>query len=305
MNLIEAMQMFVAVVEHGNYTKAAEALNVHRPALSKLIQNLEHELGVQLLHRTTRRVNTTPAGDEFYERSLKLLAELADTLDWFSPTRPPRGKLRIDMQTVLGQAVIIPRLPEFMDRYPGLEISLATSDNLNDLIAQGIDCSVRLGDLDDSSLVAKRIGEVALVTCAAPAYVKKHGLPGTLDDLQAHLAVNFMVEQRRQIMPWRFRGNGKMISVKMRSAIVVDNAGALLCCALAGVGMVQGLRPALQRYIDSGGLVEVLPDVPVEPKTVSVLFPDRRRLSPNVRVFVEWVSALFQEERDSPIRSAR
>ncbi|KJH82087.1 LysR family transcriptional regulator [Stutzerimonas stutzeri] len=297
MNLIEAMQMFVAVVEHGSYTKAAEALNVHRPALSKLIQNLEHELGVQLLHRTTRRVNTTPAGDEFYERSLKLLSDLADTLDWFSPTRPPRGKLRIDMQTVLGHAIVIPRLPEFMERYPGLEISLGASDNLNDLIAGGIDCSVRLGDLDDSSLVAKRIGEVALVTCAAPSYVKKYGLPGSLDDLQAHLAVNFMVEQRRQIMPWRFRGNGKTISVKMRSGIVVDNAEALLYCALAGIGMVQGLRPALQRYIDSGRLVEVLPDVPVEPKAVSVLFPERRHLSPNVRVFVEWVSALFQEKR--------
>ena len=156
---------------------------------------------------------------------------------------------------------------------------------------------MRLGDLDDSSLVAKRIGEVALVTCAAPSYVKKYGLPGSLDDLQEHVAVNFMVEQRRQIMPWRFRANGKTISVKMRSGIVVDNAEALLYCALAGIGMVQGLRPALQRYIDSGRLVEVLPDVPVEPKAVSVLFPDRRHLSPNVRVFVEWVSALFQEKR--------
>src|SRR5690606_23577796 len=241
MNLIEAMQMFVAVVEHGSYTKAAEALNVHRPALSKLIQNLEHELGVQLLHRTTRRVNTTPAGDEFYERSLKLLSDLADTLDWLSPTRPPRGRLRIDMQTVLGHADIIPRLPEFIERYPGLEISLGAYDSLNDLIAGGIDCTVRLGDLDDSSLVAKRIGEVALVTCAAPSYVKKYGLPGSLDDLQAHVAVNFMVEQRRQIMPWRFRANGKTISVKMRSGIVVDSAEALLYCALAGIGMVQGL----------------------------------------------------------------
>lgn len=296
-NLMEAMQMFVAVVEHGSYTKAAEALNMHRPALSKLILSLEHELGVQLLHRTTRKVSTTPSGDEFYERSLKLLAELADTLDWFSPTRPPRGKLRIDMQTVLGHALIIPRLPEFMERYPGLKISLGASDNLKDLIADGIDCSVRVGDLDDSSLVAKTIGEVALVTCAAPAYVKKHGLPATLDDLQAHVAVNFMVEQRRQIMPWRFRGNGKIITVKMRSGIVVDNAEALLYCALSGIGMVQGLRAALQRYIDSGRLVEVLPDVHVEPKTVSVLFPDRRHLSPNVRVFVEWVSTLFEEKR--------
>lgn len=300
MNLIEAMEMFVAVVERGSYTKAAEALHVHRPALSKVIQNLEQELGVQLLHRTTRRVNTTPAGDEFYERSLRTLADLAETLDWFSPTRPPRGKLNIDLQTVLGHAVLIPRLPEFMERYPGLEISLGTSDSLNDLIEQGIDCAVRLGDLVDSSLIAKRVGEVALVTCAAPAYVKKHGLPNQLDDLKEHRAVNFMVKQRRQIMPWRFIVDGKTTDVKMRSGIVVDNAEALLYCALAGIGIVQALRPALQRHIDSGRLVEVLPNVPTEPKAVSVLFPDRRNLSPNVRVFVDWVSAVFQEQSANP-----
>lgn len=296
MNLIEAMHMFVAVVEHGSYTKAAEALNVHRPALSKIIQSLEHELGVQLLYRTTRKVSTTPAGDEFYERCLKILTDLTETLDWFSPTRPPRGKLKINLQTVLGHTLIIPRLPEFMERYPNLDISLGTTDSLNDLIAEGIDCSVRLGDLEDSSLVAKRIGEVALVTCVAPAYVKKQGLPSTLEDLQEHLAVNFMIEQRRQIMPWRFRVNGKVYSVRMRSGIVVDNAEALLHCALAGIGIVQALRPALQQYIDSGHLLEVLPDVPAEPKSVSVLFPDRRHLSPNVRVFIDWVSALFQEK---------
>lgn len=296
-NLIEAMEMFVAVVEQGSYTRAAESLRVHRPALSKTIQNLEKELGVQLLHRTTRRVNVTPAGDEFYERSVKILADLADTLDWFSPSRPPRGKLKIDMQTVLGHAVIIPRLPEFMEHYPGLEISIGSSDSLNDLIAAGIDCAVRLGDLDDSSLVAKRIGEVRLVTCAAPVYVKKHGLPNSLEELKNHLAVNFMVEHRRQVMPWRFRVSGRTVDVKMRSGIVVDNAEALLSCALAGIGMVQALRPALQRYIDSGRLVEVLPAIPAESKQVSVLFPDRRNLPPSVRVFVDWVTELFDKRK--------
>lgn len=296
-NLIEAMEIFVAVVEHGSYTRAAESLRMHRPAISRIIRNLEKELGVQLLHRTTRRVNVTPAGEQFYERSVKILTDLSDTLEWFSPNRPPRGKLKIDMQTVLGHATIIPRLPEFMDRYPGLEISISTSDNLRDLIAAGTDCAIRLGELDDSSLVAKRISEVALVTCAAPAYVKKYGLPSGIEDLKDHLAVNFMVEHRRQIMPWRFQVNGETVEVKMRSGIVVDNAEALLYCGLSGIGMVQGLRPALQRYIDSGRLIEVLPGFPPKPKQVSVLFPDRRNLSPNVRVFVEWVTELFENRK--------
>lgn len=296
-NLIAAMEMFMAVVEQGSYTRAAESLGAHRPALSKGIRNLEKELGVQLLYRTTRRVSVTPAGEEFYERSLKILTDLSDTLDWFSPSRPPRGKLKIDMQTVLGHAIIIPRLPEFMERYPGLEISIATSDSLSDLVAAGIDCAVRLGDLEDSSLVARHIGEVELASCAAPAYVKKHGLPSSLEGLKDHLAVNFMVAHRRQVMPWRFLAKGRAVAVKMRSGIIVDNAEALLYCALAGVGMVQALRPALQRYIDSGHLIEVLPEISAEPKQVSVLFPDRRNLSPNVRVFVGWVTGLFETRK--------
>jgi len=294
MNMLEAMEMFVAVVDHASYTKAAESLRLHRPALSKTIKNLEKDLGVQLLHRTTRRVSVTPDGEQFYDRCVQLLTDIADVMECFSPNRPPKGKLRVDMPTVLANSIIIPKLPDFLERFPGLELYIGTSDHQNDLIASGIDCAIRLGVLDDSSLIAKPIGYVELVNCAAPKYIEKRGMPQKIEDLSSHVAVNFIVEHRRQIMPWRFRVDGELVSVKMKSAVTVDNAGAFLHCGLAGIGMLQGLRPALQEHLDSGGLIEVLGEVTTEPKQVSILFPDRRHLSPNVRAFVEWVAGLFQ-----------
>ncbi|QXI20151.1 LysR family transcriptional regulator [Pseudomonas iranensis] len=294
MNMLEAMEMFVAVVDHGSYTKAAESMRLHRPALSKTIQNLEKDLGVQLLHRTTRRVNVTPDGELFYDRSVQLLTDISDVLEWFSPNRPPKGKLRVDMPTVVANAIIIPKLPDFLERYPGLELFIGTSDHQNDLIASGIDCAIRLGVLDDSSMIAKPIGQVELVNCAAPKYIAQRGSPATIEDLRNHVAVNFIVGHRRQIMPWRFRVDGELVDIKMKSAVAVDNAGSFLHCGLAGIGVLQGLRPAVQEHIDSGALVEVLKNLHTEPKQVSILFPDRRNLSPNVRVFVEWVAELFR-----------
>ncbi|MFS2093484.1 LysR family transcriptional regulator [Pseudomonas sp. Pseusp11] len=295
MNMIEAMEIFVAVVEQRSYTRAAEALQLHRPALSKAIQNLESELNVQLLHRTTRRVNVTPEGEEFYNRCKQLLGDLADTFDWFSPTRPPRGKLRVDVPVVLAKAIIIPALPGFRDLYPQVELTLGSTDHQIDLIAEGIDCAVRLGELDDSSLIARRIGLVPMVTCAAPSYLERFGTPKSLDELDSHLAVNFLIEHRRKIMPWKFQDGDGVISVKVQSGIVVDDSEAFLSCGLAGLGLLQGLRPSLQRHIDSGELIEVLPQLRTVAKPVSMLLTDRRHLSPKVRVFMEWLMELFSE----------
>lgn len=296
MNMIEAMEIYVAVVERGSYTRAAESLRLHRPALSKAIQNLERELNVQLLHRTTRRIHVTPEGEEFYDRCKQLLADLSDTVAWFSPDRPPRGQLRVDVPITLAKAFIIPSLPAFRVAYPEIELILGSTDHQVDLIAEGVDCAVRLGELDSSSLVAKRIGAVSMVTCAAPAYLAQYGTPSTLDDLADHLAVNFLIDHRRQIMPWKFQGGAEPVSITLRSGIVVDDSEAFLCCGLAGLGLLQGLRPSLQAHIDSGELIEILPHLQTLPKPVSLLFTDRKYRSPKVRAFMDWLVAIFDEQ---------
>lgn len=298
MNMIEAMEIYVAVVEQGSYTRAADALQLHRPALSKAIQNLEQELSVQLLHRTTRRVNVTPEGEEFYARAKQLLADLSDTMAWFSPNRPPRGKLRVDVPVTLAKAYIIPSLPRFRDKYPEIELILGSTDHQVDLIAEGVDCAIRLGELDSSSLIARRIGSVSMVACAAPAYLERYGVPEGIEDLADHLAVNFLIDHRRQIMPWKFQLEGQETSVTLKSGIVVDDSEAFLSCGLAGLGLLMGLRPSLQPHIDSGDLVEILPHLQTIPKPISLLMTDRRYRSPKVRAFMDWLTAMFSGSKE-------
>ncbi|EHA7062826.1 LysR family transcriptional regulator, partial [Salmonella enterica] len=171
LNMLEAMNIYVNVVEQGSFIRAAEVLELHRPAVTRAVQNLEHDLGVKLLHRTTRQVSMTDEGEEFYQRCLSLLSELDDVRRLFSSTQPPKGRLRLDVPITLARAVIIPALGDFQNRYPDIEIVLGTSDRKIDLIAERVDCVIRFGELNDSSFVARRLGTAAMVTCAAPSYL--------------------------------------------------------------------------------------------------------------------------------------
>ncbi|EEF6911834.1 LysR family transcriptional regulator [Salmonella enterica] len=177
LNMLEAMNIYVNVVEQGSFIRAAEVLELHRPAVTRAVQNLEHDLGVKLLHRTTRQVSMTDEGEEFYQRCLSLLSELDDVRRLFSHTQPPKGRLRLDVPITLARTVIIPALGDFQNRYPDIEIVLGTSDRKIDLIAERVDCVIRLGELNDSSFVARRLGTAAMVTCAAPSYLAKHTPP--------------------------------------------------------------------------------------------------------------------------------
>ncbi|WP_082318886.1 LysR family transcriptional regulator, partial [Salmonella enterica] len=206
LNMLEAMNIYVNVVEQGSFIRAAEVLELHRPAVTRAVQNLEHDLGVKLLHRTTRQVSMTDEGEEFYQRCLSLLSELDDVRRLFSSTQPPKGRLRLDVPITLARAVIIPALGDFQNRYPDIEIVLGTSDRKIDLIAERVDCVIRLGELNDSSFVARRLGTAAMVTCAAPSYLAKHGTPHSIDELmKSHRAVNFFSNHSLQIMEWKFR----------------------------------------------------------------------------------------------------
>ena len=292
-NITEYMDIFVHVVESGSFIRAAEQLQMHRPAVSKAVQQLEEELGVKLLHRTTRRLSLTSEGEAFYQRAKALLGEMADLMATYSSTQSVSGSLRLDFPLTLAHSLLIPALDEFRERYPDIEIILTSSDRRIDLIAEGIDCVVRLGELEDSSFIARRIGEVAMITCAAPSYIAKYGTPLTLDDLAQHKAVNFFSDRSREVMAWKFVVNGEIIAKRVGSALRVDNSDIFLTSGLAGLGLIQGVESALRPHIKSGGLVPVLPEYACAPKAVSVLYPDKRNLAPRVRVFIDWFSELF------------
>ncbi|EJT5754774.1 LysR family transcriptional regulator [Salmonella enterica subsp. enterica serovar Infantis] len=294
LNMLEAMNIYVNVVEQGSFIRAAEVLELHRPAVTRAVQNLEHDLGVKLLHRTTRQVSMTDEGEEFYQRCLSLLSELDDVRRLFSSTQPPKGRLRLDVPITLARAVIIPALGDFQNRYPDIEIVLGTSDRKIDLIAERVDCVIRFGELNDSSFVARRLGTAAMVTCAAPSYLAKHGTPHSIDELmKSHRAVNFFSNHSLQIMEWKFTVDGSIESIKIPSSILVDNSEAFLSCGLAELGVLHGLRPSLAPFIASGELTEILTDFPPPPKPVSLLYPDRRYLAPKVRVFIDWLCEVF------------
>lgn len=289
-NMIEYLNIFIQVVEQGSFTKAADILQIHRPTVSKAIQQIEDDLGVKLIHRTTRKLSITAEGDEFYHHARHVLAEVNDMMASFSPTLPPRGRLRLDVPLALAHAILIPNLKDFQAQHPGIEVVLVSSDKKTDLITEGVDCLVRLGALQNSSFISRRIGDIRMVTCAAPSYLQQHGRPETLADLKQHQAVNFFSDHSRDVMEWKFIENGSVVSLRPTSSVLVDNSDILLSCGLAGLGIIQATCDALAPHIASGALEEVLTQYPSVSKPVSVMYPDRRYLSPKVRVFIDWFS---------------
>ncbi|WP_409076350.1 LysR family transcriptional regulator (plasmid) [Pantoea sp. C3] len=294
-NMLELMDIFVQVVESHSFTRAADALQLHRPAVSKAVQQLEDTLGVKLLHRTTRSLSVTAEGEEIYQRAKTLLTDVNDMMASYSPGQPPRGQLRIDAPLALIHSILIPGLSEFQALYPQIEIVLTASDRLTDLITEGVDCVIRLGELADSSFISRRMGDLQMVTCAAPSYLEKYGTPLTPDELDHHKAVYFFSEHSRDVQEWKFVMNGEIVSRRPGYSMRVNNSDVLLSCGLSGLGMLHALRTALEPYIETGRLTEILSDYATVTKPVSILYPDRRYLPPKVRVFIEWFSELFKK----------
>ena len=295
-NIIEYINIFIQVVEQGSFTKAADILQLHRPTVSKAIQHLEDDLGVKLIHRTTRKLSITAEGNELYQRSKHIVAEVDNMLANFSQSLPVRGRLKLDGPLALAHTIIIPHLIEFKSLYPDVEVVLVSSDKKNDLLSEGLDCVVRLGELQDSSFISRHIGEIKMVTCAAPSYLQRYGQPETLADLDQHLAVNFFNEHSRHIMEWKFIENGMVVSRRLASSILVDNSDILLACGLAGLGIIQASYNTLASHIATGELKEILTQYPPVSKPVSIMYPDKRNLSPKVQVFIDWFREIFTRQ---------
>ncbi|WGS45824.1 LysR family transcriptional regulator [Burkholderia sp. JSH-S8] len=293
MDHLHAMRIFARVAHLGSFTKAAEQLQLPRPTVSNAVQYLEKHLKIRLLQRTTRRVALTAEGTAYYERCVRLLADLDDAETLFEDAgASPRGVIRVDLPERFALNEVIPALPAFHARYPDLRVVISTTDRFVDLVADGIDCAVRVGALSDTSLVARRIGELAQVNCASPAYLARHGTPRSPDDLPEHVAVGYFSSRTGRELDWEYADmdTGEMHAVKMRSIVSVNSSQAYLACCLAGLGMIQAPRDGLDTPLADGSLVEVLPEWNAAPLPVSVVFPHGRHLAPRVRIFVDWLA---------------
>lgn len=296
MELLQAMQIFATLARLGSFTKTADAARIGRPQVTHMIRELEASLGVRLFHRTTRKVSLTAEGEAFYERVTEILGNVAEATSLFSTKgENARGRLRIDLPVALAQPRFIASLREFKRAYPDISLVLGVTDRTLDLVAEGVDCVVRIGELPDSSMVGRRIGMATMVTCAAPGYLQEFGHPGSLDDLSRHQAVNYFSGNSRKSMDWRFLIDGEEKVLNLRSGILVNDSNAYVEAGLAGFGILQALGVSVDGHLDSGALVEVLPQYRPRSRPVSVLYPSKVHLAPQVRAFIDWVTEHFPQ----------
>lgn len=296
MDRISAMTTFVRVVEAGSFTKAAKTLDVPKPTVTRLVQALESQLRVRLINRSTRGLALTPEGATYYERTLRLLAELEDieasTRDSLAR---PTGRIKVELSVAMAAMVIVPALPDFQARYPDVQLELSVGNRDVNVVADGVDCAIRTGTIDDQSLVARRIGYFHFVTCATPGYLRAHGAPVHPDDLlSGHRAVAMVSARSGAVLPFAFQKGEQRVEVSPRHCLAVDDTHAYLAAGVAGLGIIQAPSISVKAAIDAGQLVALLEDWNSNVYPTSIVYPPNRFLSAKVRVFVDWAVELFE-----------
>lgn len=294
MDRLDAMHLFSRIVELGSFTKAAEELQLPRATVTHAVQQLEARLGVRLLQRTTRHVSTTLDGQAYYQRCQQILQDVEEAEMVFNSAAKPQGKLRVDLQGTQALHFVLPRLGEFHSRYPSIELDIGLSDRFVDLVREGVDCVLRSGEPKDSSMVGRRVAQLAQVTCASRDYLQRRGMPQTLEDFCVHDAVNYVGDTGR-FMPFEFLIQGELRRIHLRGPISVSSANAYTACCLAGMGFVQVPRYHIDQHLRNGTLIEVFSAWAPPPMPVSVMYPHARHLSSRVRVFIDWLAECMSE----------
>lgn len=304
MDKLQAMSLFVRVVETGGIARAAEGLGIPKATATTLIQKLEATLGVKLLNRTTRRVTVTPDGAAYYPRAAAILAEVREAEEALSQrTAAPHGRVRVDAPTLIARSVIVPALPRFFSRYPDIELALACNERHFDLVAEGIDCALWIGDADGPNLVARRVGFLYFATCAAPAYIAAHGLPTHPSELARHRCLNHFAPATGQTVEWVFSKDGERVQALFPGHLALEDENSYVSAAEAGLGIAQMPAFVVKDAMERGALDLVLADWLPEPSPLHVVYPQSRHLSRRVRVFVEWLTALIGEHDGIQLRS--
>jgi LysR family transcriptional regulator for bpeEF and oprC len=295
MDRLQAMSVFIRVVDCGGFTRAAEVLRMPKATVTTLVQQLEAHLGVKLLNRTTRRVNVTPDGAAYYERCVRILAEVEDTETVLRRTNGAvSGRLRVDVPATFGRRVLMPALPDFVARYPDVRLEVGCGDRPVDLIEEGVDCVVRGGDPGDESLVARRVGELEFVCCATPEYLAAHGVPEHPRDLAHHRCVNYFSSKTGRLFPWDFSRDGERIELSVEGPVAANDGEAYMAAGLAGLGVFQAVLLDIAEALAAGRVRRVLADWRIDPLPVFVMYPRNRHLSAKVRAFVDWVGDLLE-----------
>ena len=292
MDRLDAMRLFTRVVDRRSFTQAAHDLDLPRSTATQVIQQLETRLGVRLLQRTTRTVRPTLDGEAYYRRCLAILDDVADAEGAFRGA-VPRGMLRVEVQGTIARHFLIPGLPDFLNRYPEIELSMSESDRWVDVVREGVDCVLRYGALSDSDLVARQVTTLQRITCAAPAYLERHGIPETPAELANHRAVGLRSLTTGALTPFEFLKGETSQRVDVAAPFSVTGTESFRDGVLRGLGLAQMPVFHIADDLAAGRLVRILGEYRVPSAPVSILYPRSRQLSPRVRLFIDWIVNRF------------
>ena len=305
MSLIQRMEIFARVAELASFTQAAEQLGLPKASVSTAVQQLENQLGTRLLHRTTRRVQLTQDGQVFHERCKDVLSDIDELQSLFQQQggAPLQGRVRIDMSTGLARNAVIPRLPELLALHPRLELEISSTERRVDVVREGFDCVLRVGPVTDSGLVARPLGQMQMVNCASPGYLRAHGVPLTLQDLSQHRLVHYATTLGAPPSGFDHMDGALDRSLPMAGAVTVSSAEAYTAACLAGLGLIQVPLLGVQELLAQGRLVRVLDAWPARPMPLTLLYAHRRNLSKRVRVVMDWLAGVLADhlaQQESP-----
>ena len=290
-----AMEAFVRVVESGTFVAAAERLGLSTSSLSRLVAELEQHLGARLLNRTTRRLSLTETGQSYYERCATLLADLAEAEAVAGQSAAePRGTIRLTCSYSMAEQRVAAAIAAFADRHAQVKYELVVSDRIVDLVEEGFDLAVRVGSVGGDRLVARRLGAMRLVLCAAPAYLQRHGVPRTPDDLVRFNALTYAYASAPRV--WRFTdAAGRQHEVRVSGSLHSNSGDALRSAAIEGLGIVYEPDFLLGDALRAGRLVPLLPAFEGTGGDIWAVYPSRRHLSLKVRLFVDHIARVFTE----------
>ncbi len=299
MNRLETMQVYVRVAELASFTQAADGLGMSKAAVSTAVRQLEAALGTRLLQRTTRRVHMTPDGLTFYERSKHMLDEMEELESMFRQGAELSGRLRVDMPVAVARNIVIPQLPAFLKDHPRLRVELSSTDRRVDVVKEGFDCIIRVGRLDDSSLIARPLGHFGMVNCASPDYLARYGTPRSLADLASHRLVDYAPALAGRPACFDYVDGVEERSIEVPAAVAVNNSDAYQAACLAGLGIIQAPLTGLGELLAQGRLVSVLDRFRAAPMPVTLLYPNRRHVALRAQRVMQWIADIMAPHVDS------
>ena len=289
----QTLQIYLRVAELASFTKAADSLGLSKAGISAAIRQLEATLGTRLLQRTTRKVQMTQDGLAFYERSRDMLDEMDELQTMFQSDAELAGRLRVDLPLSVARNIVIPQLPAFLQAYPRLQLELSSTDRRVDLVAEGFDCIMRVGELSDSTLVARRLGQFRMVNCASPAYLERFGTPQTLADLAQHRLVDYATTLGGRTALFDYVEDGQHRTLPVPAAVAVNNSDAYQASCLAGLGIIQVPEAGVSDLVAQGRLLTILPGFRAPPMPVTLLYASRRHLSRRAQRLMGWLAELM------------